>query len=898
MTTSDGEDARLRRARPRHRLVPVRAAGARARPAGLLRLPHHRRPRGAARLRREPARRHGRPVRGVVVGGGLLGLEAANALPALGADDARRRVRPAADAAAGRRGRRRGAAPARSSSLGVTVRTGTATTKHRRPATAAVAGWRFADGDRARRRPRRVLRRHRPARRARPAPPASRSASAAASSSTTPAAPSDPDVYAIGECACVDGRVLRPGRPGYTMAEVVADRLLGGDGDVPRRRPVDQAQAARRRRRQLRRRVRRDARRARDRLRRPGRRRLQEARLSDDARTLLGGILVGDASRVRRAAADGRPRARRRPGARACCPAGVGAGRPATLPDDAVVCSCNNVTAGAIRGAVTRRRLHRRRPRSRRAPRPAPAAASACRWSSSSSTTELEAGRASTVSTRAVRALRATAAPELFDIVRVQRHHARSASSSPRTARGRGCEICKPAVASILASLEQRARPRRRAGRAAGHQRPLPGQHPEGRHLLGRPAHPRRRDHARAADRDRRRSPSEFGLYTKITGGQRIDLFGARVEQLPRDLAAAGRRRLRVRPRLRQGAAHGEVLRRLDLVPLRRAGLGRAWPIDARAALPRACAAPHKLKSAVSGCARECAEARGKDVGVIATEKGWNLYVGGNGGFTPAARRSCSPRTSTTRRWSATSTASSCTTSAPPTGCSAPRRGSRRSRAASTTSRAVVVDDSPRHRRRARGRDGRARRRATRTSGRRRSTTPSGCAGSRSFVNAPDDARPDARLRRASAASPVRRPPTTRERGGVLDRRHHPGGAPMTAERDADRRRPGVLARCVPLDDLAARARRRGPGRRRAGRALPHSSTARCYAVRAAATRSAAPTYGPRASSAAAATRRPSPRRCTSRSSTCAPAPASTRGGKEPGARLRTRPGDVRRRAS
>ena len=45
---------------------------------------------------------------------------------------------------------------------------------------------------------------------------------------------------------------------------------------------------------------------------------------------------------------------------------------------------------------------------------------------------------------------------------------------------------------------------------------------------------------------------------------------------------------------------------------------------------------PHKLKGGVSGCARECAEARGKDFGVIATEKGWNLYVGGNGGFRPA----------------------------------------------------------------------------------------------------------------------------------------------------------------------------------------------------------------------------------------------------------------------
>jgi nitrite reductase (NADH) large subunit len=45
--------------------------------------------------------------------------------------------------------------------------------------------------------------------------------------------------------------------------------------------------------------------------------------------------------------------------------------------------------------------------------------------------------------------------------------------------------------------------------------------------------------------------------------------------------------------------------------------------------------APHKIKLAVSGCTRECAEAQSKDVGVIATEKGWNLYVCGNGGMKP-----------------------------------------------------------------------------------------------------------------------------------------------------------------------------------------------------------------------------------------------------------------------
>ncbi len=45
--------------------------------------------------------------------------------------------------------------------------------------------------------------------------------------------------------------------------------------------------------------------------------------------------------------------------------------------------------------------------------------------------------------------------------------------------------------------------------------------------------------------------------------------------------------------------------------------------------------APHKIKFGVSGCTRECAEAQGKDIGIIATEKGWNLYICGNGGMKP-----------------------------------------------------------------------------------------------------------------------------------------------------------------------------------------------------------------------------------------------------------------------
>ena len=129
----------------------------------------------------------------------------------------------------------------------------------------------------------------------------------------------------------------------------------------------------------------------------------------------------------------------------------------------------------------------------------------------------------------------------------------------------------------------------------------------------------------------------DFGLYTKITGGQRIDLFGARMEELPaiwRRLVDAG---------FESGHAYGKALRTV------KSCVGSTWcrygvqdsvqlAIDLELRY-RGLRSPHKLKGGVSGCARECAEARGKDFGVIATEKGWNLYVGGNGGATPAHAR-------------------------------------------------------------------------------------------------------------------------------------------------------------------------------------------------------------------------------------------------------------------
>jgi nitrite reductase (NADH) large subunit len=125
----------------------------------------------------------------------------------------------------------------------------------------------------------------------------------------------------------------------------------------------------------------------------------------------------------------------------------------------------------------------------------------------------------------------------------------------------------------------------------------------------------------------------KYGLYTKITGGARVDLFGARVEQLPfiwEELIAAG---------FESGHAYGKSTRTV------KSCVGSTWcrygVLDSMAfavALEnryKGLRAPHKIKFGVSGCTRECAEAQGKDVGLIATEKGWNLYVCGNGGMKP-----------------------------------------------------------------------------------------------------------------------------------------------------------------------------------------------------------------------------------------------------------------------
>ncbi|MCC3779687.1 (2Fe-2S)-binding protein, partial [Streptomyces sp. UNOB3_S3] len=307
---------------------------------------------------------------------------------------------------------------------------------------------------------------------------------------------------------------------------------------------------------------------------------------------------------------------------------GGGAGA-AALPDEAVVCSCHNVTKGTIRAAVSERECASV-PAVKKCTKAGTGCGSCEKLLTSIVTGELAAAGAP-VGRGLCEHFPHTRA-ELYEIIRVK-GITTFARLLAEHGTGRGCAVCKPAVASILAGLgdtsyildgEQAALQDTNDHFLANLQRNgsysvvprVPGGEitPDGLITIG------------AIARD-------FGLYTKITGGQRIDMFGATVDQLPaiwRRLVDAG---------FESGHAYGKSLRTV------KSCVGQTWcryGVQDSVALAielelryRGLRSPHKVKAAVSGCARECAEAQSKDFGVIATAQGWNLYVGGNGGATP-----------------------------------------------------------------------------------------------------------------------------------------------------------------------------------------------------------------------------------------------------------------------
>ena len=220
---------------------------------------------------------------------------------------------------------------------------------------------------------------------------------------------------------------------------------------------------------------------------------------------------------------------------------------------------------------------------------------------------------------------------ELYSLIRVQGIKTFDALLDEHGS-GHGCEICKPTVASILAScwndyvLKPELTPLQDSNDYY-----LGNIQKDGTYSVV----PRVPGGEITADKliILGQVAKEFNLYTKITGGQRVDLFGARLDQLPdiwTQLVDAG---------FETGHAYGKSLRTV------KSCVGNNWcryGVDDSVGLAlrledryKGVRSPHKIKMGVSGCTRECAEAQSKDFGIIATENGWNLFVCGNGGMTP-----------------------------------------------------------------------------------------------------------------------------------------------------------------------------------------------------------------------------------------------------------------------
>jgi nitrite reductase (NADH) large subunit len=442
---------------------------------------------------------------------------------------------------------------------------------------------------------------------------------------------SDPAIFAIGECALHRGMVYGLVAPGYEMAEIVAANLTGadrqfqgtdlstklklmgcdvasfGDYEAPAERAVPLT------------------------FEDPFGGVYKKLLFSPDGARLLGGVLVGDAADYGTYSI-----LTKTAGALPCKPHELLVGKSGgaalrgidSMPDAAQVCSCNNVSKGQICSAIREQNLD------------SVAAVKVCTRAGTGCggcvplVTDLfhaELKKAGKQVTNQLCEHFAHSRTELFALVKIKQ--IRTFEEVLRLhGRGQGCEICKPALASILASLwnedvldaqhqtlqdtNDRFLANMQRGGLYSIVPRVPGGEitPEKLIVLGEIAR-------------------DYGLYTKITGGQRIDLFGAAVQHLPdiwERLVDAG---------FESGHAYGKALRTV------KSCVGTTWcrygvqdsvgfaiRVENRY---KGIRAPHKIKMAVSGCVRECAEAQGKDVGLVATEKGYNLYVCGNGGAKP-----------------------------------------------------------------------------------------------------------------------------------------------------------------------------------------------------------------------------------------------------------------------
>ncbi len=445
---------------------------------------------------------------------------------------------------------------------------------------------------------------------------------------------SDPDIYAIGECALHEGMIYGLVAPGYEMADIVATNLAGGEkefsafdmstklkligvdvasfgdcfGTTNGSRSIvlqDKVKGI-----------------------------YKRINISEDGKSLLGGILVGDAESYNMLLQTVKNSLVLPPnpedlilGSRGGSESNSGSG-VMSLPDEALICSCENVSKGDICGAIIENDFTDVAQVMKCTK--AGTGCGGCKPMLVDLVKETMKSQGKLVKTELCEHFHYSR-QEILDLVKF--HKIKSFDDLiTKFGKGSGCETCKPAVASIFAStwnemiLEKKHSTIQdtndrflaniqRGGTYSVVPR-IPGGEitPDKLIVIGEVA-------------------KKYNLYCKITGGQRIDLFGAHVHQLPdiwEELINAG---------FESGHAYAKSLRTV------KSCVGSTWcrfgvqdsvgfaiEVEERY---RGLRSPHKLKSAVSGCTRECAEAQSKDFGIIATEKGWNLYVCGNGGVKP-----------------------------------------------------------------------------------------------------------------------------------------------------------------------------------------------------------------------------------------------------------------------
>lgn len=443
---------------------------------------------------------------------------------------------------------------------------------------------------------------------------------------------SDPDIFAIGEVALYNQMIYGLVAPGYEMAQVAVDQIMGQGTTMAETidmstklkligvdvasfgNPFTTEEEAHsivfeNKMEGLYKRI----------------------NVSKDGKTLLGGILVGDASdynmllqlQQNKMALPENPEDLIL-GARGGD--GAAMGNVMDLPDEAVVCSCESVTKGAICCAVTEGGHESLKSISKATK--ATTGCGGCKPMVSDLVTESLKSLGKTVKVRICEHFDYSR-QELFDIVKLRGIEDYD-ELLDTVGQGHGCEVCKPAVAAIFASIYNETANRQETIQDSN-DRYLANIQRNGTYsvvprVAGGEITPKQ---LMALGR----IGMKYDLYTKITGGQRIDMFGAQLHELPliwEELIQEG---------FESGHAYGKALRTV------KSCVGSTWcryGMDESVSFAieienryKGIRSPHKMKGGVSGCIRECAEARCKDFGFIAVEGGWNVYVSGNGGANP-----------------------------------------------------------------------------------------------------------------------------------------------------------------------------------------------------------------------------------------------------------------------